>query len=381
VPLGDAVTIDELVAGVRAQVRRELGAGGVGAQRNERLYRDAGAALRRRIWDPLESHLGAGVRTLIVPEGPLGLINFSALPVSTSQYLVDRRVIHTMTAERDLVASSRPVTSATNGILAVGNPAFDAGQMFASLAPDREPVAAAPAARASQHRGPQQACAAFGDVRFNPLPASLRETQDLARLWSTLAERGRVASLNGPDATETAVKSQAPGHRVVHLATHGFFLNESCDRPAAPVGDPTLLFGGLAFAGANRRAAVSGDEDDGILTSEEVAALDLSGAEWAVLSGCDTGLGVAHTGEGVLGFRRAFQIAGARTTIMSLWPVDDGATRTWMSDLYAAHYRDGRSTADAVRQATRNALTTRRSRNVSTHPFYWAGFVATGDWR
>ena len=85
-----------------------------------------------------------------------------------------------------------------------------------------------------------------------------------------------------------------------------------------------LLLSGLALAGANRRAT-SGDGEDGILTAEEVGALDLGGVEWAVLSACDTGLGEIRAGEGVFGLRRAFQVAGVRTVIMSLWSVQDEA--------------------------------------------------------
>ena len=69
-----------------------------------------------------------------------------------------------------------------------------------------------------------------------------------------------------------------------------------------------------------------------MLTAEEVAALNLNGVEWAVLSGCDTGVGEVRAGEGVFGLRRAFQVAGARTVIMSLWPVEDQATVRWMTD-------------------------------------------------
>jgi CHAT domain-containing protein len=135
------------------------------------------------------------------------------------------------------------------------------------------------------------------------------------------------------------------------------------------------------MAGANRRAAAGPDEDDGILTAEEVASLNLQGTEWAVLSACGTGLGQIKAGEGVLGLRRAFQIAGARTVIMSLWSVDDQATRAWMRGLYDGRLNKHLNTADAVREASLSVLRTRRARGQSTHPFYWAAFVAAGDWR
>ena len=109
--------------------------------------------------------------------------------------------------------------------------------------------------------------------------------------------------------------------------------------------------------------------------------MNLSGVEWAVLSGCDTGAGEIRGGEGVLGLRRAFQEAGAKTVIMSLWPVEDEATRQWMTALYQGRLIKKLSTADAVQEASRSALQQRRSKGLTTHPFYWAAFVAAGDWR
>ena len=117
------------------------------------------------------------------------------------------------------------------------------------------------------------------------------------------------------------------------------------------------------------------------MTAEEVASLDLSGTEWAVLSACDTGLGEVAVGEGVVGLRRAFHIAGARTVIMSLWSVEDQSARLWMRELYAARFARHLTTADAMRTAALRVLTARRARGESSHPFYWAGFVAVGDWR
>jgi CHAT domain-containing protein len=112
-----------------------------------------------------------------------------------------------------------------------------------------------------------------------------------------------------------------------------------------------------------------------------VASLDLSGVEWAVLSACDTGVGEIRAGEGVFGLRRAFQVAGARTVVMSLWSVDDQATRAWMRALYEGRFQRKLSTADAVHEASLSMLRDRRAKGLSTHPFYWAAFVAAGDWR
>jgi CHAT domain-containing protein len=142
-----------------------------------------------------------------------------------------------------------------------------------------------------------------------------------------------------------------------------------------------LLLSGLALAGANHRETAGPEEEDGILTAEEIAALNLVGTELAVLSGCDTGVGEVKAGEGVLGLQRAFQLAGARALVMSLWPVEDEAARQWMATFYRSRLAVGLDIPESVRKASRRALRQRRARGLSTHPFYWAGFVATGDWR
>lgn len=148
-----------------------------------------------------------------------------------------------------------------------------------------------------------------------------------------------------------------------------------------PRGENPLLLSGLILAGANHRNVAAPDQEDGVLTAEEVAALNLSGVEWAVLSGCDTGVGEVRVGEGVFGLRRAFQVAGASTVIMSLWPVEDQTTRQWMTSLYEGRLLKKLNTADAVRDASLAVLRQRRAKGLGAHPFYWAAFVAAGDWR
>jgi len=83
----------------------------------------------------------------------------------------------------------------------------------------------------------------------------------------------------------------------------------------------------------------------------------------------------------VLGLRRAFQIAGAHTVIMSLWSVEDQSTRNWMRTLYEARFERHLSTADSVHEASLRMLNSRRAAGQNTHPFFWAAFVAAGDWR
>ena len=233
---------------------------------------------------------------------------------------------------------------------------------------------------------------------FQPLAGTVQEVRNLSGLWNQDAaddsEADAARVFVGRAASETEFKREAERHRVVHLATHGFFLDDSvragpewesrrrrpCSRDVTHGREPATL-SGLALAGANRRAQARADEDEGILTAEEVASLDLHGVEWAVLSACDTGVGEIKAGEGVFGLRRAFQVAGARTVVMSLWSVEDQATRAWMRALYEGRFQRQLSTADAVHQASLAVLRDRRAKGQSTHPFFWAAFVAAGDWR
>ncbi|HZP67690.1 MAG TPA: CHAT domain-containing protein, partial [Rudaea sp.] len=144
--------------------------------------------------------------------------------------------------------------------------------------------------------------------------------------------------------------------------------------PAAP-----LDVSALVLSGANRPATRT--DDDGLLTSEEVAALDLSGTEWAVLSACETGIGRNVVGEGVFGLRRAFRLAGVHSVIMSLWTVSDAASADWMLALYRARLQHRASTMDAVRSADLALIRQRRTAGLDPAPFYWAAFEAAGDWR
>ena len=254
-------------------------------------------------------------------------------------------------------------------------------------------------------RGTRSGCPDFQRMRFESLPASLKEVDAVVALWNQ-AQSGRTKvplrspvvpfgalRLTGAAASESAFKAQAAGRRILHIATHGFFLNARCASSLDPSRNATaalsarvveqnpLVLSGLILAGANYRNAAAPDQEDGVLTAEEVAALDLNGVEWAVLSGCDTGVGEIRAGEGVFGLRRAFQSAGARTVIMTLWPVEDHMARQWMTTLYQGRLVRKLSTADAVREAGLTILRGRRTKGLSEHPFYWAAFVAAGDWR
>ncbi len=410
VDLGDAASLERLVATWRDEAARGITKPGRTPRQAERAYRRAGEALRARIWDPLVAHVAGATRILVVPDGALQAVDFAPLPAGTDRYLADGDLaFHYLTTERD-VLNPAAAGHATSSLLAVG------GVDFGGTPTAGPSNVASNATRAPRTpdllRLPINAdgCVGLDEVEFPALPATAQEAREIEHMWR--ATGGTAVRLSGGQARERRIRSLAPQQRVLHFATHGFFLDSTCAtlsadgtrsvrkrvrpgeaalaprppvRPSPPTSTrrPTnpLALSGLAFANANGRAATTRGEDDGVLTAEEVAALDLQGVEWVVLSACDTGLGPIRAREGVLGLRRAFQVAGARTVIMSLWSVEDRTTRLWMRELYRSRLQGRRDTIDSMSDANRAMLQARRAAGATTHPYYWAGFVATGDWR
>jgi CHAT domain-containing protein len=333
------------------------------------------------VWDPLARALGNADPVFVVPDGALHRVTFAALPAGKNgAYLVEQGpLLHRLTAERDLVPWDGPASG--TGLLALGGVDFDR----TSPASASEPLAVAGI-------GTRSAIPDSLRVRFTSLPQTALEIAEVARIWRE-SGAGDPIELTGPAADEAAFKRQAPGRRFLHLATHGFALGAPAvasagtrgvggvgsTAAAGPSRRAAALLPGLALAGANAPADPAAD--DGFLTAEEITALDLSSVEWAVLSACETGRSDPGAVEAVQGLHRSFRRAGARTVIVSLWAVDDAATRAWMSDLYRARLLAKRSTAESVREASRAMLAARRASHQDLHPFHWAAFVASGDWR
>lgn len=194
------------------------------------------------------------------------------------------------------------------------------------------------------------------------------------------------------------------GPGIVHIATHGFFLQEpECPPHCEPEASynnwvearefetrksvlandgrlvRSMLFqydanSGLALAGANRKSATA---EDGILTGLEALGLDLYGTSLVVLSACETGLQGDSWFRGVNGFDNALHRAGARSRVTTLWKVSDSVTVDLMQQLYR-NLRAGDGVPDALRRAQLDIV---GGNGMQSHPYFWAGFVSSGDWR
>lgn len=360
VDLGPSAPIDEAVQKLRESMR----------DRQRRDYARLARAVERLVMQPVRPLFGQKRHLILAPDGLLNLVPFAALVDGRGNYLVKRYAISYVTSGRDLVR------------LQAKRPPRQTALVVA--APDFGDEAAAGAQRVLKYKAlatPTSSGSVLAEATFPPLPGTAGEADGLKKLWPT------ATILLNAQATETALK-QADGPTLLHIATHGFFLDQVAQDkqrgtraitdadPAVPLGNP-LLRSGLALTGANKLKGSA--TDDGILTSLEAAALDLNGTQLVVLSACDTGVGEIVNGEGVYGLRRALVLAGAESQVLTLWPVADLATRDLMLDFYRRLQR-GVGRTEALRQAQLRLLTRPAGARNYRHPYYWASFIQSGDW-
>jgi len=304
-----------------------------------------GEVVRDLVWAPLE--IGAG-EVFIVPDGALASLAFSALPDGDA-YLLESTRIRYLERAYDLLRYRNEPTSNGNALL-VGDVDYGAGD------------------------GPS--CAG----RFDGLPATEGEIAAISQIWAK-RRRSTAEVWAGRSPTEERIVEVLEDRELIHFATHGFFASSECRSllDGGGVGFDPAALSGLVLAGANDGATGG---YDGILTAAEVVSQNLDGTRLVVLSACETGLGDVRSGEGVLGLRRAFSVAGVRALVMSLWSVPDEATAALMGDFYGGllHKRKPLGVADALRAAQLDALE-RNRRAGDARPADWAVFVSTGDWR
>ncbi len=320
--------------------------------------------LARDLWAPLAPHIGAAPHVLVSPDGPLNFLPWGALPgKSPDSYLLVDHGFSLVGAARFL-ARSRPETDAarSRSLLVVGGVDY----ALAEATP-------APGSAGTQVAARSAPVAGTG-LSLRELPGTMVEADAIVKLFGDETPGdGRVVRLSGARATKGRVRTSLPGKRYLHLATHGYFAApevasalvpedtgaphhslEGMDRSEVRGLYPGLL-SGLIFAGANRppRDPVTGLIDFGsaVMTAEEIAGLDLSACDLAVLSACETGRGSVAGGEGVLGLQRAFHQAGARTVVASLWRVDDQATAALMALFYDGLWRQDKPPIEALRDA------------------------------
>lgn len=376
VELGEAQSLD-----IQAIEWRSL----LGKRADEKQIRQIGTSLYRRLFSPLARLLGNHTRVFLVPDGNLNLVQFGALVDDDGRYLIEKYDLSYLTSGRELLRLQEPFSSESVPTL-FANPAFDLTQAEVKC----------PRGIVIYNQF------AFTQRCYNTLRGTAEEAVELSQLLPG------AQTWTSSQATEANLKAvRRP--RLLHIATHGFFL---ADQTAAKSG---MSFGladtgkrdtqevnpmarsGLIMAGIKQGVGPTGE--DGVLTAQEVAGLNLLGTKLVVLSACETGLGGIQNGQGVYGLRRALVLAGSETQIMSLWKVSDSATRALMVAYYKrllagegrvaalravqlAMLRGSRSpvVTNGANRGTSDTEDTLTAQNYS-HPYYWAAFIPSGDWR
>jgi CHAT domain-containing protein/tetratricopeptide (TPR) repeat protein len=355
VELGEAEEIDQAVMKLRAAL----------SEPTRKDAKELARALDEKIMRPIRAKLGSSRRVILAPDGTLDFVPFEALVDESGHFLIENYSFSYVTSGRDMLRWSHHVPS-RSGPLVLANPEF--GEIIKRSKEEK-----------ASSRGDTTGISRVG---FTPLSGTAEEGQAIVKQISG------AALFSEKKATKASLTSAA-GPKILHIATHGFFLGDTISESAgtgkiemtppalravevsAPSKASPLLRSGLALSGANARGE---RRAEGILTALEASGLDLEGTKLVVLSACETGLGQARDGEGVQGLRRAFVLAGAETMVMSLWKVDDSATRDMMIGYYQ-RLDKGEARSEALRQVRLGML----ANETTAHPYYWASFIVAGD--
>jgi len=328
-------------------------------------YWPQAAALSKTLLGPVVSEI-SGKRLLIVTDGALQYLPFGALPdpntadtTEPTPLIVEHEIINLPSAATLYsLRQEKPQSIAADRLLAVF-----ADPVFANTDP-RVPKQARAAATATPDEQSQFIPAGFTARDLSPLDRST-----IPRLPSTRVEgdaimkfvpEGQGVVASGFDASRSQLMDHEMSRfQILHFATHGVVNSEH----------PELS--GIVLSMVNQQGA----PQDGFFQLHDIYKLKLS-AQLVVLSACSSGLGKNVRGEGFIGLTRAFMYAGARSTVASLWRVDDNATTELMRQFYSAMLNDRLSPPAALKSAKEKMWRHPRWR----HPFYWAAFVIQGEY-
>jgi CHAT domain-containing protein len=322
----DALQVDVyLIAGTRRELEAEVSAFGTMLETRDFDYADAARALYDKLLAPVATTIAGRRAVAIIPDGVLWRLPFAVLRDRRNRHLVETTTLFYAPSLAWLEAMSARPDDAPNRALVVGDPAVSS----------------------------QQAALVRSFTRdIGPLPDAARESRYVAALYPA----SRV--LLGANATESAVKDAAPKYGVLHFATHAL---TDTQQP---------LYSSIVLA-----RGTEGGAEDGLLEAREVADLRLN-ADLVVLSACNTGRGVVHEGEGLVGLPWAFFLAGATRTVVAQWQIDSKAT----AEIMMAFHRDlkERGGPAAAAESLRHAQLAMMRVSSNAHPYYWGSFAVIG---
>jgi CHAT domain-containing protein/Tfp pilus assembly protein PilF len=334
VPLGDAAEIEKNVALFQKSVRGKT---------DEATLSSVLKKLQDQIWSPIEKALPNDTKAVIIsPDAELSFVSFATLVTPDDRFVGEKYSVRYVASGRDLLREAKESAGPKTTMRVFANPDF--GGIAAGSRSEQTNTVALRSVEMRDLEG----------ISLPGLPGTEKEAAEL----EARAKKSdwQPQTFLGPNATEAELR-KVSSPRILHLATHGFFLPEidlgtsnragdAAKIPRARLMNP-MHRSGLAMAGAQRtlqawaKSQMPPTENDGIVTAEEVGGLKLDGTWLVVLSACDTGGGEAKAGEGVMGLRRGFVQAGAQNLLMTLWPISDETTVQIMLDFYDAAFKSG----------------------------------------
>ncbi|MCC5945324.1 MAG: CHAT domain-containing protein, partial [Bernardetiaceae bacterium] len=341
-----------------------------------------------KFWQPIANALARykGIeKVYFSPDGLYHQINIGTLyNPQTEKYLEEELSIHLLSSSRDIISlkgkSDAPLPNYRDYLIHLfGYPDYAFGlpeednkpyEPFFTDEDELEILMDSDTSRAFNFMN------AGGSV--SKLPGTRKEIE---AIYKYAQENGAIAyTYTDEKASESAIKN-LENPDILHIATHGFFLSDlempkneqEFERVKYQLRNP-LLRSGLLLAGAEQgfRTGENVEVENGILTAQEALSLTLDRTDLVVLSACETGLGEIQNGEGVFGLQRAFQQAGAKTVLMSLWKVDDTATQLMMTEFYK-NLLSGKSKRAAFKAAQLSL------KAKFPEPYFWGAFVMVGE--
>ena len=349
--LGSAVYIDE-------KIKNALTSTSQGLKDADKHWSE----VRNIIIDPILSKINNTEEIFLSPDGFLNNVAFTALPnfkFFKKSYFGEEYKLRLLSAGRDLITIVNSPSHKSSDSLVIANPTYK----VTTKSYDKTLL------NQINLSNRDQLSKFNSNIKLYPLPFTEREGHSIAKILN-------VDLFSGSKANISVIKN-SKGPKVLHIASHSFLSNQTEYKNSNP-----LMLSRVALYGAEN--LLDDIDDDGYLTAFEISQLDLNGTELVVISGCDSALGEFTLGEGLFGLKRAITIAGAKTSLLSLWKVDDEATAAFMESFYRK-LKNGQGRSDALIDTQKDFRDMKISSNDPlvdwSKPYYWAAFQLSGDWR
>jgi len=351
----DAKSVDELVGNFRKDIGTVVDKSDISAQELKNLTASSktklNALYEKILYKPLETRLSKASSLIISTDGALRLLPFEALCDSSGKYLIETKNIrYTPSAKEFLRGSKEGSKSVSKKMPIFFNPNYDA-------AIDLNENKVAELNTPNTNTDKVRSLKAKVVPRFGNLEGTVKEANNIKTIFGSSV----LSEFSGNIASEQNLQN-VKNPRILHIATHGYFLNDET------IPNP-MLKAGIALKGANQ--ALLNKKDEGMVTALKLSGLSLKDTELVVVSACETGMVNPKSTENVSALSKAFLQAGASNVIVTLWTIADNET----ADIMKLFYQDLKNGKD-VQEALKNSKL--KMIKEEMHPFYWAGFVMNG---